>query len=51
MIPIQIINLVAEAISEHNDGWTQKSSKEQLLEIRDYINKVLEDKDESIKVR
>ena len=40
-IPAEIINLAAEATSNHNDGWTKKAAKEKLLAIRDYINRVL----------
>ncbi len=43
MIPLNIINMVAEFTSEHNDGWTRESYKEQLLAIRDYIDGVLGD--------
>ncbi len=41
IIPTGIINLAAEATSNHTDGWTTKAAREKLLAIRDYINRVL----------
>ena len=29
-----------EAFSAHNDGWTQNGYREQLIEIRDYLNSI-----------
>ena len=29
-----------EAFSAHNDGWTQNGYREQLIEIRDYLNNI-----------
>ncbi len=40
-IPIEIINLIAEALSPHNDGWTQKGARDRLIAIRDFIDKAL----------
>ena len=40
-IPLEIINLAAEATSNHNDGWTKKGAREKLVAIRDYIDRVL----------
>lgn len=37
-IPIDIVMLVAEALSDYNDGWTQKGAKDKLIAIRDYID-------------
>lgn len=34
---------VAEATAKQNDGFVSKGLKEELVEIRDYLNKVLED--------
>ena len=41
-IPREIINLAIEVISPQNDGWTKKGARDRLIEIRDYINKVLD---------
>ncbi len=41
MIPKEIMDLVTEALSDHNDGWTKKGYQERLREIRDYINRIL----------
>lgn len=40
-IPVEVIELVAEATSEYNDGWTKKAYRQRLLEIRGYINGAL----------
>jgi len=46
-IPIDIVMLVAEALSDYNDGWTQKGAKDKLIAIRDFIdNAVGRDKKE-----
>ena len=44
VIPIEIIMLTAEALSPHNDGWTQKGARDKLLAIRDYIDKAVGNK-------
>ena len=41
-IPSFITNLAIEASSQHNDGWTMKAARDQLIEIRDFINGFLE---------
>lgn len=41
-IPKEIINLVTEATSSHNDGWVKRGSLDKLIEIRDYLNGVIE---------
>jgi hypothetical protein len=41
MIPIELINLAAEATSPYNDGYSAAGYREQLEQIRDYIDKVL----------
>ena len=46
-VPIEIINMAAEAASNHNDGWTTKHYLDQLKEIRDYISDVLNRIDEA----
>lgn len=46
-IPIEIARIAAEALSEHNDGFAKQACRDQLLEIRDYIDRILgEQKDE-----
>lgn len=40
-IPLEIVNLAVEAISDQNDGWTKQGARDRLIEIRDYINNVL----------
>jgi len=40
-ISIEIINLVAEALSDHNDGWTKQGARDKLVAIRDFIDKAL----------
>lgn len=58
MIPVEIVDMAAEATSPHNDGWAQKASREQLRaklgeyreavvqsqEVVDYIVGILGDK-------
>lgn len=46
-VPLQIINLAAEATSNHNDGWTKKGARDKLAAIRDYINRVLKAKEKT----
>lgn len=38
----EITNLIAEMLSQHNDGFTQKYYRDKLIEIRDNINRTLE---------
>lgn len=40
-IPIDIIYLAAEALSDHNDGWAKKGARDKLIAIRDFIDKAL----------
>ena len=40
-IPLEIINLAAEATSDQNNGRTKQGAKDRLLEVRDYINSIL----------
>lgn len=42
-IPSEITNLVLEAFSNYNDGWTQRGSIDKLIDIRDYLNGVIEE--------
>jgi len=42
-IPMEIRELAVQATSNHNDGWAKKAAKQQLKDIRDYINGVLSD--------
>jgi hypothetical protein len=37
-VPEYIIELAAEALSEHDDGYMRERTKQKLIEIRDYIN-------------
>ena len=39
-VPYAILQLGNEAKSHYNDGWTMAAAKEQLLSIRDYINRL-----------
>ena len=41
MIPSAIVKLMAEATSNHSDGFTKEVIREELIEIRDYTNKGL----------
>jgi len=41
MVPLEIINMVAEFTSPYNDGYTREGYKKKLVEIKDYINRVL----------
>jgi hypothetical protein len=40
-VPMNIIELAAQAISAQNDGYVREISKQKLIEIRDYINNAL----------
>jgi hypothetical protein len=40
-VPMYIIELAAEATSEHSDGYVRERTKQKLIEIRDYIDNVL----------
>ena len=42
MIPVEIMNMIGEATSGHNDGWTMKYYKDKLLEIYNHIGKVFD---------
>lgn len=41
-IPEEIVKYAVEAKSGHNDGFVKKYFKERLIEIRDYINRILD---------
>ncbi len=41
MIPIAIREMVADYTSGHTDGMTKEGTRQQLVEIRDYLNGVL----------
>jgi hypothetical protein len=50
MIPIEIINLAAEATSDYNDGWVKKEAQDRLREIKEYIERILaENPDKEVK--
>ena len=36
----KIKTIQLEAFSAHNDGWTQNGYREQLIEIKDYLNSI-----------
>ena len=36
----KIRQMQLEAFSAYNDGWTQNGYREQLIEIRDYLNSI-----------
>lgn len=40
-IPMAIIELAAESLSDYNDGWTKQRTRDQLREIKEYIERVL----------
>ena len=40
-IPKEIVDLALEAQSEYNDGWAKKYYTNRLIEIREFIDRVL----------
>jgi hypothetical protein len=37
-IPLEIVSLALDAVSDYNDGWTKQDAKKVLIAIRDYID-------------
>ena len=40
-IPLEVVSLAVDAVSDHNDGWTKRDAKKALIAIRDYIDSLL----------
>jgi|SaaInlV_150m_DNA_2_1039686.scaffolds.fasta_scaffold210894_1 hypothetical protein len=42
-IPQEIISIAVEATDHHNDGWVMEQHRQKLLDIKIYIERILED--------